>query len=178
MNIHGAGERNFLESFPVCNSPLRSFGLGRIAGSLLSYTTNIPTMKIHLLIATCLAAFALPAFADDDETELGKKMDSFNDHYKSIRREKDPAKGVVSAREAQKLVAASLLMTPALVEGMKDGPAKENAMAMFRQMMGESFVILCKIEQAYLAKDLDAVAKLYDSLKELKKNGHEKFTDD
>jgi len=133
-------------------------------------------MKFHLLIATCLAAFAIPVSADD--TELGKTMDSFNDHYKSIRREKDPAKGLISAREAQKLVAASLSMTPALVEEMKDGPAKDNALAMYRQMMGECYVTLCKIEQAYLAKDLDAVAKLYDSLKALKKDGHEKYTDD
>ena len=105
-------------------------------------------------------------------------MDAFNDHYKVIRREKDPAKGLIAAREAQKLVAETLTMTPELVSKMKDGPAKENAMAMYRQMMGECYVILCKIEQAYLAKDMDAVAKLYDGLKGLKSDGHEKYTDD
>ncbi len=133
-------------------------------------------MKICILIATSLAAFAMPVTAD--ETELGKNMDSFNDHYKVIRREKDPAKGLEAAREAQKLVAASLSMAPEMVTKMKDGPAKDNALAMYRQMMGECYVILCKIEQAYLAKDMDAVAKLYEGLKELKSNGHDKFVED
>ena len=133
-------------------------------------------MKFRLLIATCLAAFAMPATAE--ETELGKNMDAFNDHYKVIRREKDPVKGLEAAREAQKLVAASLTMAPEMVSKMKDGPAKDNALSIYRQMMGECYVILCKIEQAYLAKDMDAVAKLYAGLKEMKSNGHDKFVED
>ena len=132
-------------------------------------------MKIRLFIATSLAALALPALADD--TELGKKMDELNDHYKSIRREEDPAKGAVSAREAQKLIAASLEMEPAMLANVK-GPAKANALAMYRQLMGESYVILCKIEQAYLAKDMDKAAELYAQLKELRKVGHDKFVED
>ena len=132
-------------------------------------------MKFHLTIATCLAALVLPAIADD--TELGKKMDELNDHYKSIRREEDPAKGAVSAREAQKLIAASLDMEPAMLASVK-GPAKENALAMYRQLMGESYVLLCKIEQAYLAKDMDKAAALYAELKELRKQGHDKFIEE
>lgn len=133
-------------------------------------------MKCPLILAACFAALALSASADD--TELGKKMDELNDHYKSIRREEDPAKGAVSAREAQKLVAASLHLVPAMVAEMKDSPAKENALALYRQMMGESYVLLCKIEQAYLAKDMDKAAALYAELKAMRKSGHDKFMED
>ena len=134
-------------------------------------------MKFHLIIATCFVALILPVCADD-ETELTKKMDELNDHYKSIRREEDPAKGAVSAREAQKLIAASLNLVPEMLTGMKDGPGKENALAIYRQLMGESFVLLCKIEQAYLAKDMDKADENYAALKELRKLGHDKFIED
>ena len=110
--------------------------------------------------------------------ELGKKMEELNDHYKSIRREDDPAKGAVSAREAQKLIAASLNEVPAMVGKMPDGSAKENALATYRQMMGEAYVLMCKIEQAYLAKDVEKVKALYDELKGLKKDGHDKFIEE
>lgn len=133
-------------------------------------------MKIRLILAAALAVLALPVLADD--TELAKKMDELNDHYKSMRREDDPAKGVVSAREAQKLIAASLNFTPAMLAEMPDGPAKENALAIFRQMMGESYVLLCKIEQAYLAKDMDKAKELYGELKSIRKDGHDKFIEE
>lgn len=133
-------------------------------------------MKLRLLLAACLAVFVLPVSAD--ETELAKKMDSLNDHYKSIRREKDPAQGAISAREAQKLVAETLSFAPALVAEMADGPAKQNALATYRMMMGQSYVLLCKIEQAYLAKDMDQAAALYAELKALRKQGHDKFIEE
>ena len=133
-------------------------------------------MKIRIFAAAALAAFALPVSADD--TELGKKMDELNDHYKSIRREDDPAKGAVSAREAQKLIAASLNLTPDMLSKMPDGPAKENALASYRQLMGEAYVLMCKIEQAYLAKDVDKAKALYEELKGMKKDGHDKFIEE
>lgn len=133
-------------------------------------------MKISFAVVSLVAALVLPVSADD--TELGKKMEELNDHYKSIRREDDPAKGAISAREAQKLVAASLNMTPAMLTQMKDGPAKQNALAIYRQMMGQSYVLLCQIEQAYLAKDMDKVKELYDQLKSVRKDGHDKFIEE
>ena len=130
-------------------------------------------MKVRLILAAALAAFVLPVSAAD--TELGKKMDSLNDHYRSIRREDDPAKGAVSAREAQKLIAASLNEVPAMLAKMPDGASKENALASYRQIMGEAYVMMCKIEQAFLAKDVDKAKALYNELKEIKKAGHDKF---
>ncbi|MDX1680147.1 MAG: cytochrome b562 [Akkermansiaceae bacterium] len=133
-------------------------------------------MKFKPLLLSLIALLAIPALADD--TELGKLMDELNDHYKSIRREDDPAKGAVSAREAQKLAAQCLLLNPDMVAKMPEGPAKTNALAVYRQMMGESFVILAKIEQAYLARDMDQAKALYDELKALRKEGHNKFVEE
>lgn len=133
-------------------------------------------MRISFAVVSLVAALVLPVSADD--TELGKKMDELNDHYKSIRREDDPAKGATSAREAQKLIAASLDMTPAMLTQMKDGPAKQNALAIYRQMMGQSYVLLCQIEQAYLAKDMDKAKELYEQLKSVRKEGHDKFIEE
>jgi hypothetical protein len=134
-------------------------------------------MKISLLFATLIATAVLPAFAEE-ETELSKKMDSFNDHYKAFRREEDPAKGAAAARESQKLVAETLSMTPAMLAKMAEGPAKESALATYRQMMGEVYVLLCKLEQAYLAKDMTKAAAIYEQLKEVRKAGHDKFVEE
>ena len=133
-------------------------------------------MKLRLILAAALAAFVLPVSADD--TELGKKMDELNDHYKSIRREEDPAKGAVSAREAQKIIAASLNLDPAMLVKMPDGPAKEKALANYRELMGQSYTLLAKIEQAYLAKDMEKAKALYAELKAIRKDGHDKFIEE
>jgi len=133
-------------------------------------------MKTCLILTTLLAAFILPASADD--TELGKKMEDLNDHYKSIRREEDPAKGAASARAAQKLIAASLELMPEMVSKMPEGQAKANALATYRQMMGEAYVLMCKVEQAYLAKDVAKAKALYDELKQAKSAGHDKFIEE
>jgi len=135
-------------------------------------------MKVHFLVATCIAALLLPAMAEEKETELSKRMEAFNDHYKSMSREEDPAKGAVSAREGQKLVAEVLSMTPDMLKDMPEGPAKANALAIYRQMMGEVYVMLCRIEQAYLAKDMTKAAALYEELKKLRKDGHDKFMEE
>ncbi len=137
---------------------------------------KVVVMKFQSLLLSLFAVLALPAIAD--ETELGKKMDELNDHYKSIRRENDPVKGAISAREAQKLIAACLNEVPAMIGKMPDGAAKENALAIYRQLTGEAYVLLCKIEQAYLAKDVDKAKAMYEELKGIKKDGHDKFIEE
>lgn len=135
-------------------------------------------MKSRILLTACLVALTSPLHAEGGNEKLAEKMDFFNDAYKSFRREKDPAEGAKTAREAQKLIAATLLMTPDLVSKMPDGPDKVKAEAAFRRMMGEVFVLCCKIEEAYIAGDLKKVEELYDGLKDLKKVGHDKFMEE
>lgn len=136
-------------------------------------------MKSSILLLT--AAFGLllvPTTTRADETPLGKQMEATNDAYKALRRETDPAKGAALAREAQEAILKGIPELPELVKSMADGEAKSKATATYRKLMGQVFVALCEVEEAFLAKDLEKVKTLVDTLKDLKKEGHDQFMDE
>lgn len=137
-----------------------------------------PHMKARLTITALAACLLLPLSAADEETPLGKQMESLDDAYKGFRRETDPAKGAAEARAAQEAVIKSLAETPEMLSKMPDGPAKTMAAAEFRKMLGEAYVTLCKVELAFLSGKTEEVATLIDELKSQKKAGHEKFIED
>jgi soluble cytochrome b562 len=126
---------------------------------------------------SCAACLVLPLFAEED-TPLGKQMESFNDAYKVFRKETDPAKGAAAAREAQQAVIKGLAETPAMLVKMPEGPAKAKAAAEYRKMLGKVFVSLCEVEEAFLAGKIDDVAKIVATLKDMKKEGHDKFIEE
>ncbi len=126
---------------------------------------------------SCAACLVLPVFAEED-TPLGKQMESFNDAYKAFRKETDPAKGAAAAREAQQAVLKGLAETPAMLVKMPEGPAKAKAAAEYRKMLGKVFVTLCEVEEAFLAGKIDDVAKIVATLKDMKKEGHDKFIEE
>lgn len=126
------------------------------------------------MFAACLM---LPVSADE-ETPLGKQMEAMNDAYKVFRKETDPVKGAALAREAQAAVAKGLMEMPAMLAKMPDGPDKAKASAEYRKMMGQLFVALCEVEEAFLGGKVDQVATIVDRLKEMKKAGHEKFMEE
>lgn len=127
-----------------------------------------------LLASACL----IPAAVRADDTPLAKEMEAMDDAYKAFRRETDPAKGAKAAREAQESVLKAIPMTPAMVEKMPAGEAKDKAIASYRTQMGKLFVSLCEVEAAFIAKDLAKVATLVDTLKGQKKEGHNEFIED
>ncbi|WP_193212087.1 cytochrome b562 [Luteolibacter marinus] len=130
---------------------------------------------VMLLATACLVP--TPVRADDD-SPLAKQMESLDDAYKGFRREKDPAKGAALAREAQDAVLKAVPMVPGLIESMPDGEDKAKAIAAYRTQMGQLFVALCEVESAFVAKDLDKVAELVNTLKSQKKKGHDEFMED
>jgi soluble cytochrome b562 len=134
-------------------------------------------MKNQIFLITCAAGLLwLPVTAQEKEhTALGKQMEAMNDAYKAFRRETDPVKGAASAREAQKAALQSASEIPELVKEMPEGPDKEKAALSYRKMMGKLYVSLCEVEEAFVAGKLEEVAKLVDSLKEMKKTGHDQF---
>lgn len=127
-----------------------------------------------LLAAACM----VPAPVRADDTPLAKEMEAMDDAYKAFRRETDPAKGAKAAREAQEAVLKAIPMTPAMVEKMPAGEAKDKAIASYRTQMGKLFVSLCEVEAAFVAKDLAKVATLVDTLKGQKKEGHNEFIEE
>lgn len=126
---------------------------------------------------SCLACLVLPISAEE-ETPLGKQMEAFNDAYKAFRRETDPAKGAALAREAQQAVIKGLGELPSMLAKMPDGAAKSKAAAEYRRMMAKLLVSLCEVEEAFLDGKTDKVAEIVESLKEMKKAGHDKFMED
>ncbi len=129
-----------------------------------------------LLLASALM-LPTPARADED-TPLAKEMEKVDDAFKGFRRETDPAKGAKAAREAQEGVLKALAFTPALIEKMPAGEAKEKAIVAYRTQMGQLFVTFCEVEAAFIAKDLPGVAKLVESVKGSKKKGHDEFMEE
>lgn len=135
-------------------------------------------MKTRSILLSCALCLTLPLHAEEKETPLGKQMESFNDAFKAFRKESDPAKGAALARDAQTAVAKGLMELPAMLEKMPDGPAKAKAAAEYRKMMGKVYVALCEVEEAFLAGKTDKVAEIANSLKDMKKAGHDKFIED
>lgn len=134
-------------------------------------------MKNRIFLIACTACLlGLPVAAQEKEQNaLGKQMEAMNDAYKAFRRETDPVKGAASAREAQKAALQSASEIPELVKEMPEGTDKEKAALSYRKMMGKLYVSLCEVEEAFVSGKLEEVAKIVDSLKEMKKTGHDQF---
>jgi hypothetical protein len=138
-----------------------------------------PRMKKRfLLMMGCVAALAMMPTLATADTPLTERMDEVDGAYKAFRREQDPAKGAAAARDAQEATLKAILETPALISKIADPAAKAKAVAAYRKTMGRLFITLCEVEEAFLAKDLDKVAELVETLKSLKKEGHDQFMEE
>jgi len=135
-------------------------------------------MKMKLLLCGFAASlmFVQPTMADD--TPLAEQMEAMNDAYKAMRRETDTAKGAALAKEAQDAMVKAITETPELVKAMPDGPDKAKASAEYRKMMGSLISTLASMELAFLDNDLDKVKEIVDTMREMKKEGHDKFMED
>ena len=135
-------------------------------------------MKKRLFLLCCAASLIwLPAKAEEekDQTELGKHMEAMNDAFKAFRRETDAVKGAIQAREAEDALLKGMTEIPKLIKEMPEGPEKAKALVTYRKMTGKLYVTLCEVEEAFLNGKVEDVAKIVDSLKEQKKEGHQKF---
>ena len=134
-------------------------------------------MKKQMILLGCAMGLMLvPARAQDkEETPLGKQMEAMDDAFKGFRRETDPVKGATEARAAQDAALKAAVEIPALIKEMPEGPEKAKALNGYRTMMGKLYVTLCEVEGAFLAGKVEDVAKIVESLKGMKKDGHKKF---
>jgi hypothetical protein len=133
-------------------------------------------MKLLLCGLAATLMFVHPSMADD--TPLGKQMDAMNDAYKAMRRETDPAKGAALARTAQDAMVKGIVELPEMVKGMPDGPEKAKASASYRKMMGSLIATLADMELAFLNNDMAKVKEIVESMRDMKKEGHDKFMDE
>lgn len=137
----------------------------------------VPTMKLRIHLPLCAALLCVSsAWADD--TPLAKQMEKMDDAYKAFRKTEDAAVGAAKAREAQAQVVKGLAELPAMLAKMPEGPARAKASASYRLMMGQLYVKLCEVEQAFLDNKLDRVEALVAEIKDLKKKGHNEFMEE
>lgn len=135
-------------------------------------------MKKQLLLLGCaLGLLWAPATvkAEEEQTALGKHMEALNEAFKALRRETDAAKGAIQAHEAENAVLKGMTEVPERVKEMPEGPDKVKALVNYRKMTGKLLVMLCEVEEAFLNGKIEDVAKIVDSIKEQKKQGHDKF---
>ena len=143
------------------------------------FRSYLPCMKKQLFQMSCvIGLMLLPTNAAEEETPLGKQMEAMNDAFKGFRRETDPVKGATQAREAQQAALKSAMEVPSMLKPLPEGPEKVKALVEYRKMVGKLFVTLCEVEEAFLAGKIDEVAKIVESLKEMKKTGHDKFVEE
>lgn len=135
-------------------------------------------MKKHFLIMSlALSSLLVPAQAEE-HSALENHMDAVDDAFKGFRRETDPVKGAAQAREAQSATLKAIPELPSMVKAMPEGSEKEKASASYRKMMSKLLVVFCEVEEAFLAGNTEEVTKIVAAVREMKKEGHEKFMED
>ncbi|MFM2199767.1 MAG: hypothetical protein RLZZ505_3199 [Verrucomicrobiota bacterium] len=133
-------------------------------------------MKLILCSLAATLMFVQPSMADD--TPLAEQMDAMNDAYKAMRRETDPAKGAALARTAQDAMVKGIVELPEMVIGMPEGPEKAKASAEYRKMMASLIATLADMELAFLNNDMAKVKEIVESMRDMKKEGHDKFIEE
>lgn len=130
--------------------------------------------KQLIVLLSCMLGMVATVKAEE-ETPLGMQMEAMDDAYKAFRRETDPVKGAALAREAQVAAIKAALEIPTLVTGMPEGPEKVKAALNYRKMIAKLLTSFCEVEEAFIDGKIDEVAKIVDSLKSQKKDGHGQF---
>lgn len=136
---------------------------------------TIPFLAAALLTAGLLS---VPTSAQAQVSPLVESMEKVDDAFKAFRRETDPARGAALAREGQDAVIAGSRLLPDSVTKIADAEAREKAAAAYRKIMARLLLTLCEIEGAFLANDLEEVAKQVDAVRALKQEGHDEFMED
>ena len=136
---------------------------------------------VALVVATGFVGMA-PMAAVADETPLGEEMEKVSGALKSLwRLSKTDERWTASAvrmREAQTACIKALAHLPARIEEMPKGVEKAKAAADYKRLMGLSLALFAELEVAFMDEDEATVGELLDKVKDIKKEGHEKYEDD
>lgn len=118
-----------------------------------------------------------PSFAED-ETPLAEEMSLLSKSLKRLRRAETVEDKVTLVHNAQKATIKSLEYLPAIFADVSDPAEKAKATADYKRLMGVTYVKLCELEMAYLEGDEEKADELRDALKDVKKEGHQKYEDE
>lgn len=138
-------------------------------------------MKFNVSIKTLAIAsvlgFGMLAPVQADDTPLAEEMDTISGSLKGLRKAETTADKVALVQKAQTAALNSLKYLPMIFKDIKDDAEKAKATADYKMMSGQLYVKLCALEIAYLAGDEDKADEIKGQLKDLKKEGHNKYTE-
>lgn len=133
-----------------------------------------------MITVVALAAFTATGSVSAEDTEMEKSMSVASKALKSLRTipKDDYTAAAEAVRTAHEAILKSMSYTATMVAEMPDGVEKEKALADSRRILGLNYSALCALELAYLEGDAKKIEEAYDQVKETKKEGHKKYTDD
>ncbi|WP_018969479.1 hypothetical protein [Rubritalea marina] len=130
------------------------------------------------VMGACVALLSVSAEAQ--HTQMGKDMETVSDNLKSLRKiPKDDFKaGAEAVRAARAAIYSSMNEVPEMIDYWKEGPKKDISKADSSRLMALSYAALCELEIAYLEEDPAKIKEVMKKIKAVKKEGHEKYSDD
>ena len=130
-----------------------------------------------LALVSAMGMGMLAPVSADDETPLGKEMEIISGSLKKLRKAETTEEKVALLHAAQSATVKGLSYLPVIFKDIKDEEEKKKATADYKKMTGELYVKLCELEMAYLDGDEAKADEIKTQLKDLKKEGHRKYTD-
>lgn len=140
----------------------------------MKFNFSIKTLAITSVMSLGLLA---PVHADEDETPLAEEMDVLSGSLKRLRKAETTEDKVELVHAALKATLKSIQYSPMIFKDIKDVKEKAIATADYKRLIGLTFAKLCELEMAYLAEDEEKADDIKGELKDLKKDGHEKYTE-
>ncbi|GEM_PF-383257 len=138
--------------------------------------------RVFAMVLLAGTVAVAPVDAAEEESPLGRQMDEISKALKSLRKlAKSEERWTASAeqmRNAQAACIKAMALVPDRVEKMPAGTGKAKAVADYKRLLGLSLAALCELEVAFLEEDEKKVDGLLDEVKNVKKEGHEKFEDE
>ncbi len=102
-------------------------------------------------------------------------MDELSGSLKRLRRAESVDEKVELIKKAQEAVIKGLQYLPAGFEKIEDAKKKAVMTAGYKKLTGQSYVLLCELEEAVLAEDEAKYDEVYLKIKEIKKEGHQAY---
>lgn len=135
------------------------------------------TPSFKTLAFASVMSLALPVTVIADDTPLAEEMDTISSSLKRLRKAETTKEKVELVQGAQKAALKSLEYLPEIFKDIKDEAEKAKSTADYKMLVGKSYVKLCELEMAFLAGDEAKSDEIMGQLKDLKKEGHDKYTE-
>ena len=133
--------------------------------------------KLFALCALVGFVGVAPVVADD-ETPLAEQMDTVSGSLKKLRKAENFEAKAALMRDAQAACIKAMQYLPAMFKDMKDEKEKAKATADYKRLMGLTLAGLGELELAFLNEDEEKADEVIDKLKDLKKEGHNAYSEE